>query len=68
MPIGRDIGLVDDVRWTHFERRRAAVGSELLRLGATTLVPDVATNDRLATLGSAPLRKPMTLWDICVPA
>jgi tRNA uridine 5-carboxymethylaminomethyl modification enzyme len=32
-PKGRDLGLVDDVRWRHFEAKREAIESETGRLG-----------------------------------
>jgi tRNA uridine 5-carboxymethylaminomethyl modification enzyme len=37
--IGRSLGLVDDVRWIAFERKREAVATELERLKSTWLNP-----------------------------
>ncbi len=37
--IGRSLGLVNDVRWTTFERKREAVAQELERLKSTWLNP-----------------------------
>ena len=37
--IGRTLGLVDDVRWQHFETKREAVARELERLRSTWLNP-----------------------------
>jgi tRNA uridine 5-carboxymethylaminomethyl modification enzyme len=37
--IGRKLGLVDDVRWAAFERKRDAVENEIRRLGGTWITP-----------------------------
>ncbi|TSA18619.1 MAG: tRNA uridine-5-carboxymethylaminomethyl(34) synthesis enzyme MnmG [Betaproteobacteria bacterium] len=39
--IGRDLGLVDDVRWEAFERKREAVATELERLKSIWINPSV---------------------------
>ena len=47
-PAGRELGLVDDVRWGVFEQKRQAVERELARLGDRVLQPgDMA--DEIAT-------------------
>jgi tRNA uridine 5-carboxymethylaminomethyl modification enzyme len=45
-PVGRTLGLVDDERWSYFERKRASVQAELERLHAAWVRPgtDVATH------------------------
>ncbi len=60
----RSIGLLCDAAWAAFDARRRGVAEEVGRLAGTTLVPDAATNDRLAALGTAPLRKPTTLLEL----
>ncbi len=37
--VGRNLGVVDDRRWAHFERKREALGRELARLRALRLDP-----------------------------
>jgi tRNA uridine 5-carboxymethylaminomethyl modification enzyme len=64
MPRGRALGLVDDARWTAFETRRALQKTARAWLEETTLSPSAATNDRLAQIGAAPLRKPTTLAEL----
>ncbi len=50
--IGRQLGLVDDVRWAHFSRKRDAVAAELGRLGGLWASPNNAIGrDAVATLG-----------------
>ncbi|HEX6838738.1 MAG TPA: tRNA uridine-5-carboxymethylaminomethyl(34) synthesis enzyme MnmG [Polyangia bacterium] len=63
-PLGRRLGLVDDARWSAFAVRKAALDGEMERLARTPLSPTPATNDRLAALGTAPLRKPVTLLEL----
>jgi len=40
--IGRELGLVDDERWAHFERKSAAIDSESERLAALWVTPENA--------------------------
>ncbi len=50
--IGRDLGLVDDVRWEAFARKRDAVDAETARLGAIWASPrNAAGRDAVARLG-----------------
>jgi tRNA uridine 5-carboxymethylaminomethyl modification enzyme len=50
--IGRELGLVDDVRWDAFARKRDAVAAETQRLGALWASPNNAVGrDAVATLG-----------------
>ncbi|HZS38815.1 MAG TPA: tRNA uridine-5-carboxymethylaminomethyl(34) synthesis enzyme MnmG [Polyangia bacterium] len=63
-PLGRRLGLVDDARFTAFTARSTALGRELARLAQTSLGPTAAVNDRLAALGTSPLRKPVTLLEL----
>jgi len=62
--LGRGLGLVDDERWSAFERRRDALGRELERLERTTLAPTASVDDRLRAIGTTPLRKPTTLLEL----
>src|SRR5271166_2903994 len=54
--LGRDLGLVDDARWAFFERKRAAVESEVARLQALVVHPGDVGAALLAKLG-APLTR-----------
>ncbi len=63
-PVGRDMGLVDDVRWAAFEEKREAVERESQRLRDTLLRPgtvDVADAQRV--LGQ-PLNKEARLDEL----
>ena len=48
---GRELGLVDDVRWSLFERKRAAVVTELRRLSASVVHPAQVDDVLLARMG-----------------
>jgi len=63
-PLGRSLGLVDDARWAAFSARKQLLDGEMQRLSSTLLSPTEATNDRLAALGTSPLRKPVTLLEL----
>jgi len=47
-PTGRELGLVDDARWTAFSRKRDAVVAETARLGALWAAPNNALGASLA--------------------
>jgi tRNA uridine 5-carboxymethylaminomethyl modification enzyme len=63
-PIGKKLGLVDDARWNAFTARRDALAAELSRLAGTQLSPTAATEDKLRALGTAPLRKAVSLLEL----
>ncbi|MBZ0270771.1 tRNA uridine-5-carboxymethylaminomethyl(34) synthesis enzyme MnmG, partial [bacterium] len=60
-PRGRAIGLVGDARWERFERRRDAIDAEVERLTQTRIPSGAPSDNALAALDSAPLKKPATL-------
>lgn len=76
-PVGRSLGLVDDVRWEQFEVRREAVAVGMAWAGRTRLRPGV-TDALLQAAGEVPLAKPTTAggllrrsstsWDLVVAA
>ncbi len=58
-PKGRELGLVDDTRWAFFEGKRAAVDTELARLGRQIVRPgdvDAALQGKLGAPLSRELR------------
>jgi tRNA uridine 5-carboxymethylaminomethyl modification enzyme len=62
-PQGRALGLVDDRRWDFFERKRAAVESEMARLSAAVVRPQNVDAGLLAKLG-APLAREAHALDL----
>jgi len=64
MARGRALGLVDDATWSAFRARMARVDDGLARLADARLVPDQATQRRLADAGLPPLPGPSVLADL----
>jgi tRNA uridine 5-carboxymethylaminomethyl modification enzyme len=63
-PVGREMGLVDDERWTLFERKRAAIDTEIARLQAAWVRPGTAAAARLETLLGSPLSREQRAFDL----
>ncbi|MBA4284010.1 MAG: tRNA uridine-5-carboxymethylaminomethyl(34) synthesis enzyme MnmG [Xanthomonadaceae bacterium] len=54
-PVGREMKLVDDARWSAFEKKREAIDAESARLAATWLKPaQLATAEMVKVFGPAP--------------
>ena len=64
MPRAHALGLLDAATFAPFEARMHAVEAAAEHLAATRLLPDPATNARLAALGIAPIQGPTTLADL----
>jgi tRNA uridine 5-carboxymethylaminomethyl modification enzyme len=62
-PQGRELGLVDERRWAFFERKRAAVDSEMNRLASTVVQPALVGPRLLAKLG-APLPREVHAFEL----
>jgi tRNA uridine 5-carboxymethylaminomethyl modification enzyme len=64
LPLGHKLGLISDERWQAFSHRRALLEAELQLLREKTVYPDAATNERLTSLGTAPLSRPSKLAEV----
>ena len=58
--IGREVGLVDDERWTRFETKKYQFENEMKRLDSIKLKPVKETNEKVAALGFKPLTDAVT--------
>ena len=58
--IGRQIGLVDDERWKHFQTHKEQFDQEMNRLAAIKLKPIKETNEQVIEMGFKPLTDAMT--------
>jgi tRNA uridine 5-carboxymethylaminomethyl modification enzyme len=56
LPIGRELGLVDDQRWARYQEFRAELEGELERVSQVTVTGTAAVNDALQRCGSSPLK------------
>jgi len=63
-PIGRNLGCVDDVRWSAFSRKRDQVRAELERLRTTWVHPSRLDPLATAELLGKPLEREATLYDL----
>ena len=63
-PLGRELGLVGDERWAHFDSKRTAVSALSEALQACRINPTNEINARLSEMGEVALRKPATLSDL----
>ena len=64
-PIGRQMGLVDDARWSFFERKQRAIDRELARLTEQRIspaLPGAAWSERV--LGGAALARDVSAMDL----
>ncbi|MET3633521.1 tRNA uridine-5-carboxymethylaminomethyl(34) synthesis enzyme MnmG [Streptococcus porcorum] len=59
-PIGRQVGLVDDQRWTYFEIKKNQFDNEINRLESIKLKPVAATNKKVEEMGFKPLADAVT--------
>lgn len=55
MPVGREVGLIEDGRWERFLKKKAAVEQEIARLKRTTLPPSDALNELLVSRETSPV-------------
>lgn len=62
--IGRALGLVGDEAFTRFCQKREGIGETMEWLARTMVKPTEVINDRLAALGTAPMRQPATLVEL----
>lgn len=63
-PLGRQLGLVDDQRWAVFSAKLQALEAARERLAAVRLLPTAQLNQRLAELGSAEARRPLSALEM----
>jgi len=63
-PIGRRVGLIDDVRWAAFTAKRDAIDAEIARIKGVTLGTSEAVQSLLAKYGSTPLKSGITMEEL----
>ena len=61
---GRRLGLVDDVRWEAFARKREAIAAELQRLQSTYVNPNVVARHEAEAVLGQPLEREYALTDL----
>lgn len=63
-PLGRELGLVDDSRWTRFCRKQAQIKEICTGLEQIRLRPDSTTSAQVADLGGTLLHKSISLKEL----
>jgi len=63
-PIGREAGLVDDIRWKQYCERKEIREKELRRLQTTVLSPDERLNQILTKYGTTPVSTGVRLLEL----
>lgn len=61
---GREIGLVDDKRYSIFTEKRTALERTVSELGKQNISPSAENNAKLEAMGTAPLRSGSSLLDL----
>jgi tRNA uridine 5-carboxymethylaminomethyl modification enzyme len=61
---GRELGLVDDIRWEAFSRKRDAIEQEKERLKDTWIHPNTAASEKLSSKLAQPLSREAALLDL----
>ncbi len=64
MEKGYRLGLVDEETYGRMLKKREMISREIERLGEIKLRPTPGVNDKLRSLGTAPIRSPITLEDL----
>ncbi|CAB1370979.1 tRNA uridine-5-carboxymethylaminomethyl(34) synthesis enzyme MnmG [Denitratisoma oestradiolicum] len=62
--IGRELGLVDEVRWTAFCRKREAIAREVERLKATWVNPRLLPESEACRVLGKPMEREYRLFDL----
>lgn len=62
--LGREIGLVDDIRYERFTTKRSAIERTLAALNNINIAPNAENNAKLELMGTTPLRVGNNLFDL----
>jgi len=63
-PKGRELGLVDDERWTFFETKRVAVEQEIARLRSVSVQPYHVNDEQAMAIFGAPLTRDAKAFEL----
>ena len=63
-PIGREVGLVNDEQWAHFEKRRNQINDEKNRLSKVMIYPTDEVNKIITDAETTPISTPISLAEL----
>ena len=63
-PIGREVGLVGDAQWAHFEKRRSQINDEKNRLARVIIYPSDEVNKIIEAAGTTKITTPISLAEL----
>ncbi len=63
-PIGREVGLVSDEQWAHFEKRRNQINDEKNRLAKVIIYPSDEVNEIIEGAGTTKITTPISLAEL----
>jgi len=63
-PVAREMGLVDEARWTAFEQKREAVEQEKQRLNSTIIAPEKQDREAVAAVLGKPVTRAVRLDEL----
>ncbi len=63
-PIGRELGLVDDLRWQHFSEKRESIDAELSRLRKIWIQPNTPAAQNINAMLEKPMSREYSLADL----
>ena len=63
-PIGREVGLVSDAQWEHYNKKKEAVDAEIERTKHTVIRPSEELNAMLTELETSPIATGVSLYEL----
>jgi len=64
MPIGYELGLIDEYTYKKFQKKKQSIADILKKLEEIKLTPTSTVNAKLKSIGTAPIKSPVKLKDI----
>jgi len=64
MPVGHELGLIDDSTYKKYLRKKEDIEKTLKKLSEIRLKPGASTNSMLKNMGTSPLKNPVSLKEL----
>ncbi|WKY47745.1 tRNA uridine-5-carboxymethylaminomethyl(34) synthesis enzyme MnmG [Eubacteriaceae bacterium ES3] len=63
-PLGYEAGLINEERYSRFNKKKETVENEINRLSQIVIKPTAENNQKMTNLGSTPIKKSLSLFEI----